>query len=362
MRKPLGAGMAQTLMGPLLAISLLTISLAANAAPTAPPLVPGSMNVRWNPGALDCRRGAEPAIQVHAYNASTYILRESLCATSEAPFMYLLIGAQRALLIDTGDIADPVRAPLARTVLDLLPMSPSGRLPLLVVHSHCHPDHRAGDPQFAHLPGVEVVGYDLASLKRFYGFADWPSGQATLDLGRRQVDVLPAPGHQETEAVFYDRQTALMFTGDFLLPGRLLVDDAAADAASARRIAAFAADKPVAHVLGGQIEMNLDGGLYGFGSRFHPGERPLQLSKTELMALPGIVEGFRGVYARRSGFTLINQAYLIELGEAALTIIGLVFIAGLAALIIRARRWAVTFKGRPVKLTSVMPAEGAPAV
>lgn len=360
MRKPLGAGMAHPLMASMTAIALLTMSLAANAA--APPPIAGSMNVRWNGGALDCRPGAEPAIQVHPYNASTYILRESLCATSEAPFMYLLIGAQRALLIDTGDIADPALAPLARTVLGLLPMTTTGRLPLLVVHSHRHLDHRAGDPQFARLPGVEVVGYDLASVKRFYGFADWPHGQATLDLGGRQVDVLPAPGHQETEVVFYDRQTALMLTGDFLLPGRLLVDDAAADAASARRIAAFAADKPVAYVLGGHIEMNFDGGLYGFGARYHPLERPLQLSKTELMAMPGIVEGFRGVYARRSGFTLINQAYLVELGEAALAIVAVVFIAGLAALIIRARRWGVSFKGRAVKLRTVMPAEGAAAV
>lgn len=361
MRNPLGAGAARTAMASVLAMSLLTLSQAANAAQAAPPPIPGSMNVRWNGGALDCGTDTEPAIQVHQYNASTYILRESLCATAEAPFMYLLIGSQRALLIDTGDVADPARAPLARTVLGLLPTTPTGRLPLLVVHSHRHLDHRAGDPQFAHLPGVQVVGYDLASVKRFYGFVSWPEGQATLDLGGRQVDVLPAPGHQETEVVFYDRQSALMFTGDFLLPGRLLVDDAAADAASARRIAAFAADKPIAYVLGGHIEMDLDGGLYGFGSRYHPNERPLQLSKTELMAMPGIVEGFRGVYARRSGFTLINQAYLIELGEAALAIVAVVFIAGLAALIIRARRWVVTFKRRPVKLSSVMSTEGAAA-
>lgn len=352
MRKPLGAW---------LAAALLAATLTANAAPAASPL-PGSMNVRWNPGAPDCRPGTEPPIQVHAYNATTYVLRESLCVTSEAPFTYLLIGSNRALLIDTGDVADAARAPLARTVLGLLPATPTGRLPLLVVHSHRHLDHRAGDRQFAHLPGVQVVGYDLASVKRFYGFADWPQGQASLDLGGRQVDVLPAPGHEATHLVFYDRQTALMFTGDFLLPARLLVDDAAADTASARRIAAFAADKPIAYVLGGHIEMNLDGDLYAWGARYHPGERPLQLSKAELMALPGIVDGFRGVYARRSGFTLINQAYVIDLAEAALAIAVVVFMAGLAALIVRARRWIAAFRSRSVKLGSLMSSEGAPAV
>ena len=89
--------------------------------------------------------------------------------------------------------------------------------------------------------------------------------------------------------VFYDRQTALMFTGDFLncLARLLVVDDAAADAASARRVAAFAADRPIAHVLGGHIEMNLDGGLYAWGSRYHPGERPAAAIKTGTDGLAG---------------------------------------------------------------------------
>ena len=351
MRKPLGAW---------LALALLAAPMTAVAAAPPPAPIPGSMNVRWNAGSPNCRSGTEPPIQVHDYNPTTYVLRESLCATAEGPFMYLLIGTGRAVLIDTGDVADAARAPLAQTVLGLLPMTPTGRLPLLVVHSHRHQDHRAGDPQFVHLPGVQMVGYDLASVKRFYGFADWPLGHATIDLGGRTIDVLPAPGHQATHVVFYDRQTALMFTGDFLLPGRLLVDDAAADAASARRIAAFAADKPIAYVLGGHIEMNLDGGLYPWGSRYHPGERPLQLSKTELMALPGVVEGFHGVYARRSGFTLINQSYEIDLAEAALAIAVVVFMAGFVALVVRSRRWLAAMKAP--RLGALLPREGARAV
>jgi glyoxylase-like metal-dependent hydrolase (beta-lactamase superfamily II) len=310
------------------------------------------MNVRWAPGSPVCQPGTQPPIQIHAYNPTTFVLRESLCLSSEAPFMYLLIGSGRALLIDTGDIPDARQAPLARTVLGLLPITPAGRLPLTVVHTH---RHQAGDPQFARLPGVQVIGDDLASVKRFYGFAAWPSGQATIDLGGRVVDVLAAPGPQKSEVVFYDRQTALMFTGDFLLPGPLMVNDAAADAASARRIAAFATDKPIAYVLGSHVEMNLDGGLYPWDSHFHPGERPLQLSKSELMALPDIVGGFRGVYARRAGFTLINQAYEVDLAEAALAIAVVVFMAGVAALIVRARRWFVGLK--KMQLDAVMPRE-----
>jgi len=54
-------------------------------------LVPGSMEVNWNAGSSDCSKNPQPPIQVHRYNADTFILRENLCATYEAPFIYLLI-------------------------------------------------------------------------------------------------------------------------------------------------------------------------------------------------------------------------------------------------------------------------------
>src|SRR5580692_3852209 len=70
-------------------------------------LVPGTLDVHWNEGAKDCKASPQPPLEVHTYNPQTFILRESLCATFEAPFMYLVIGSAKALLIDTGDIADP---------------------------------------------------------------------------------------------------------------------------------------------------------------------------------------------------------------------------------------------------------------
>ena len=99
----------------LLALATLTPALAQAQ------LAHGSMDVHWNEGAKDCKTSSQPALQVHAYNPQTFILRESLCATFEAPFMYLLIGSAKALLIDTGDIADPNQMPLAKTVMQLLP-------------------------------------------------------------------------------------------------------------------------------------------------------------------------------------------------------------------------------------------------
>jgi hydroxyacylglutathione hydrolase len=268
-----------------------------------------SLQVHWDEGAENCTASSKAPIQVHAYDAQTFVLRENLCTTFEGNFLYLLVGSSKALLIDTGDVADPNKMPLARTVTGLLPNEGASKLPLLVVHTHRHQDHRAGDPQFVHLPNVQIIGYDLRSVQQYFGIADWPNGLAQIDLGDRTVDVIPTPGHEETHISFYDRNTGLFFSGDFLMPGRLVIDDAAADLASAKRVANFVKDRPVSYVLGGHIELNLAGELFPSGSQFHPGERPLQMSKADLLALPAAVGSFNDFYTKHGNFTLVNPMH-----------------------------------------------------
>lgn len=274
-------------------------------------LVPGSMDVHWDQGAADCAKSTSAPLQVHAYNAQTFILRENLCATFEAPFMYLLIGSQKAMLIDTGDVADPAKMPLAKTVMDLLPAVGGAKLPLLVVHTHRHLDHRAGDGQFAGLPNVQVVGFDIESVRRFYKVADWPNGMTQIELGDRVVDAIPTPGHNETEVSFYDRQTGLFFSGDFLIPGRLLIDDTKADLASAERVAAFVKGRPVSYVLGGHIEENAAGKLFEWEALSHPNEHVLQLTKEDLLALPGKIRSFNGFYTEAGGSVMMNSLRIL---------------------------------------------------
>ena len=83
------------------------------------------------------------------------------------------LGTAKAVLIDTGDVADPNVVPLADTVVRLLPGEGRVKLPLLVVHTHRHLDHRAGDGQFMHLSNVQIVGFDIVSIRRYYDFIDW---------------------------------------------------------------------------------------------------------------------------------------------------------------------------------------------
>src|SRR5215510_14579758 len=110
-------------------------------SPARSELVPGTMDVHWNEGSKDCVKNPQPPIQVHRYNADTFILRENLCATYEAPFIYLLIGKTKALLIDTGAVADAKTMPLAQTVTSLLANAGS-KVPFMFVHTHGHLDHR----------------------------------------------------------------------------------------------------------------------------------------------------------------------------------------------------------------------------
>ena len=305
---------------PSLALLLLTPILAWSGD-----LGSGSMDVQWDPGAETCPAAQTNPIQVHRFNAQTIVLREKLCSTWEAPFMYLLIGNKRALLIDTGDIADAKLMPLQTLVMSLLPGEPAAKLPLLVLHSHGHLDHRAGDPQFEGVNGVQLVRSDLEHVRKYFGFADWPNGSAQIDLGDRIVDVLPAPGHHAAHLLYYDRNTGLVFSGDFLLAGRLLVDDLSAYQASAQRVAEFLEDRPVSFVLGGHVEKNRSGELLPWESTYHPDERALQLTKDDVAALPAALRKFNGFYTETGPFVIENGLRILIAAAVAAILVLLIF-------------------------------------
>jgi hydroxyacylglutathione hydrolase len=319
------------------ALLSLAIVLSSVASGSSEP-VKGSLPAQWNIGAQDCAATPEPPLQVYAYEPQTFILRQSLCASFEGNFIYLLVGSDKALLIDTGAIADPQKMPLAKTILELLPDKDGKKLPLLVAHTHRHSDHRAGDPQFASLPSVQVVPFDLEGVRAFFGFTNWPNGIAHLDLGGRTVDVIPTPGHNETHLAFYDDKTGILFSGDFLMPGRLLIDDATAYRESALRVADFLKTRPLTHILGGHIELNTAGRAYRFGSQHHPNERRLELTREDLTALPAAFDRFNGFYARYPNYILTNPIRnLVAMGVLAVAV--LILIAwGVVRLLRRRRR------------------------
>jgi hydroxyacylglutathione hydrolase len=251
-------------------------------APSAPDAgvrpVPGSLEVSWMHGAQNCAQSTDPELQVHAYNATTYIFRQDKCRTFEAPFVYLLLGAQTALLLDTGATNS---AGLRDAVLPL-----TGTRSLLVAHSHAHTDHVASDSRFRGQPGTTVVGTSLAAVQQAFGLNPWPSDTAELDLGGRVLDVLAIPGHEQTHIALYDRETGLLLTGDTLYPGLLFISDWAAYRGSVRRLAEFVASHPVSHVLGAHVEMTSTARInYPYQTVYQPSEHVLQLDAAHVLEL-----------------------------------------------------------------------------
>lgn len=309
----------------LLFAAAFVLAVSAEATPA-----PGQLAAPWQAGKADCSHDAPPPIQVQRYNEDTYVLRENPCVTGEAPFMYLLVGTSKALLIDSGDVADAKVAPLASTVMSLLPEPGGAKLPLVVVHTHGHLDHRAGDGQFASIASVQVVGSDLPSVQQYFKFQHWPDDVAQVDLGNRIVDVIPTPGHHPAHVSYYDRSTALVFSGDAFLPGRLLIDDTAAARRSAERLVAFLQERPVSYVLGGHVEMDRHGQLI-IGGTERVDERPLEMSKNELATLPRMLADYNGFFSREGNYVVYNQNRV--LGALLVAAVALVIVL---ALVLRA--------------------------
>lgn len=256
---------------------------------------PGNLDVRWHAGWPSPKHDTAPEIQVHAYRPDTFVLRQNKSVHYEAPFLFLLFGVDSALLLDTGATPQPEYFPLRDTVDGLvrqwLADHPRPGYRLVVAHTHGHGDHVAGDGQFADRPDTTVVGRGLPEVAAFFGLTDWPNLPTTVDLGDRVLDVLPAPGHQVAATVFYDRRTGLLFTGDSLCRGRLYVFDWPTFVESVHRLAAFADEHPVTHVLGCHVEMTTTPGRdYPLGSTHQPDEPPLEMSAAHLDALRRAVD------------------------------------------------------------------------
>ncbi len=148
--------------------------------------------------------------------------------------MYLVVGAKKALLIDTG----LGLAKLPEFVKTLTP------LPVIVVNTHGHPDHSGGNDLFSEVY-VHPLDFDDArsfntpearrrnaeqAAKDAAPTADWVSaaeaehlmpaellpvkdGQV-FDLGGRTIEVIEQPGHTPGEIVLLDKQHRLVFAGD----------------------------------------------------------------------------------------------------------------------------------------------------
>jgi hydroxyacylglutathione hydrolase len=274
----------------------------------------GSLDVTWIHGARSRRRCQDPPIQVHRYDEHTIIMRQSKAVHPEAPFMFLLFGNDRAILLDTGATTGSARFPLRATVDDLigqwLAANPRERYELVVAHTHGHHDHWAGDAQFAGRADTTIVGREPEAVQQFFGFKQWPDEVVPFDLGGRKLELTGSPGHHRAAITVYDPWSGFLLTGDTVIPGRLYAFDLPAYLASMNRMVRFAMERPVTHVLGCHVEMTSKPRRdFPLGASYQPGERPLQMTTAQLTAVrdaAAAVAGQRGAHVF-DDFILYNQ-------------------------------------------------------
>lgn len=303
----------------LIGVITLTISGACLAGDSLSQIKyePGNLPIKWHTGGPECATFKND-FQVHKYNKDFYILRESGCVHTEKPFLYLLFGQEKAILFDTGAGKD-TDATTGRTpnvvgaingvIHQWLKENNRSSIPLIVTHLHSHLDHIWGDYQFTQRPDTTFVKPgDVEILKAFFGIKIWPEQTGRYDLGGRILDIIPVPGHDATSIAVYDRNTAVLLTGDVLYPGRLYINEPNPDLmqASIQRLVDFTRHRPVAQILGTHIERRAPYYDYPRGAHYAPDEFPLQMGRAVLLEL---LEATKQRTREGSGNTITQKAY-----------------------------------------------------
>lgn len=259
-------------------LGALLMLCSAAPEPNAPPFS------HW----IDGTTASEPETQVQEIGDDTFVIRQSVKTNFEAPFLYLLFGRDRALLIDTGAGGLKVRPTIDRMIEGWRAKHGNRAVRLVVAHSHGHGDHHAGDDEFRDRPETDVVPLAPEAVASFFDIKRWPRDTGRFDLGVRVLDIIPTPGHQPAHIMVYDARTKFLFSGDMLYPGRLYVplDKFDEFRASADRLATFAAHHPIRALLGAHIEMTtVPSQDYPMEAATHPSEHPLPLSPAVIREL-----------------------------------------------------------------------------
>ena len=177
----------------------------------------------------------DPYAEAYKFRDNTYcIFLQSVMGGCGDMWVYLIIGPQKALLIDTG---------LGLGNLKGLCEKLAGGKEIICVNTHAHVDHIGGNPQFDR---VYINQYDAEKLEeendpdfmrnallnpdgtpkdaefdvsqlveyRHYEVVAVPDGHV-FDLGDGyKVELLHLSGHTAGQSALYDRQTQCMFIGD----------------------------------------------------------------------------------------------------------------------------------------------------
>jgi len=122
---------------------------------------------------------------------------------------YVIVGSEKALVIDTMNGNEDIQA-VVRSIT---------RLPLMVVNSHCHPDHIGGncffDEIYMHpkdIPFIEM--FTPPEYKDKTPKAIPVEEGFIFNLGNIKVEVYDLPGHTPGEICLLLKEDRILFAGD----------------------------------------------------------------------------------------------------------------------------------------------------
>lgn len=176
---------------------------------------------------------------------------------------WLILGKDRALLLDTGMGLAPIR-PVVEELT---------RLPIVVLNSHTHYDHMGGNAEFEEVLaldtdygrrnaggwdhdavarelvpsafcGEELPGFDADHYRiRPFRTTGFVADGHVIDLGGKRLEVLELPGHSPDSIALLDRPGGLLWSGDTFYEGPIWLyfpgTDLDAYARSVRRLASL---------------------------------------------------------------------------------------------------------------------------
>jgi glyoxylase-like metal-dependent hydrolase (beta-lactamase superfamily II) len=181
----------------------------------------------------------------------------------EEVISYLITGADKALLFDTGMGISNIQAVVAGLT----------RLPVSIVNSHTHNDHVGDNWRFSDVYGMDTdftranargsredaqaelapdeicgalpAGFDAkAYATRAFHITHWLHDGDKIDLGGRTLKVIGTPGHTPDAIALLDEKNGLLFTGDTFYLGPIYLyrpeTDLDAYVASVQKLAAMA--------------------------------------------------------------------------------------------------------------------------
>jgi len=168
---------------------------------------------------------------VEAIDENTYIIGEP--RSSQYNSSYLIIGSDKAILLDAGSGERPESIPNMKEMAESL----TGK-PVTLMLSHFHVDH-IGDldefegivmidlpylrtriqdpkPKITESSSVHASFLETVIGARDIKVLDWIKPNDYINLGGRKLQILSTPGHTFESLTLVDHENGYVFTGDFM--------------------------------------------------------------------------------------------------------------------------------------------------